>query len=133
MSRCGTKVNFETRLFSKNMETQFGDRLKSLMDEKGIKQQFVADALGVARNTVSNWVTGRSRVTIDEASRLADVLGVDLDHLAGRTVSPKELLNSKQKAWIRLGEILESQGVESIVSRAKETEESPLGESRGAC
>jgi DNA-binding XRE family transcriptional regulator len=54
-----------------------------LMSIRGLTQQDVADFLGVSRNTVSNWMTGKipCRLTLKEWYELAEFLGTTLDKM----------------------------------------------------
>jgi putative transcriptional regulator len=55
-------------------------RLRTL---RGVTQQELADALGVARNTVTRWERGTSTpvLTIAQTRKLCEVLGVTFDQL----------------------------------------------------
>ena len=44
-----------------------------------------ADKVGVNKATVRNWENGDNYPTLSMAVNLANVLGVSLDHLAGRS------------------------------------------------
>lgn len=65
------------------------NRLKILMIEHNIKQEEFAKVREVSRNTVSNWVTGKSNPTLEEAFEIAEYFGVSItdiwkkDHLNG--------------------------------------------------
>jgi len=52
--------------------------LKEILAEKGIKQKFVAEKLGVSVSAVSLWVKGKAQPTILNLKRLADILSVDI-------------------------------------------------------
>ncbi len=58
------------------------DRLKKSRLLAGLEQGQIADALGIARNTVSNWENGRSEPSASAFVRWARVTGVSLDWLA---------------------------------------------------
>lgn len=51
-----------------------------------MKQQDVADALGVSRSTYANYEAGRRAPDIDLLMNLADIYGITLDELTGHTV-----------------------------------------------
>ncbi|MCR5757357.1 MAG: helix-turn-helix domain-containing protein [Selenomonas sp.] len=59
-----------------------------------MKQQDVADTLGVSRSTYANYETGRRAPDIDLLMRLADLYGITLDELTGHA--------SKQSPRIQL-------------------------------
>ena len=52
--------------------------LKEILEEKGIKQKFIADKLGVSVSSVSLWVMGKTQPTIPNLKKLAEVLNVDV-------------------------------------------------------
>jgi transcriptional regulator with XRE-family HTH domain len=54
---------------------------------RGLKQEQLAQALGVSRPTVANWERGTKHPGLPLLLRLADVLGVSLDELLGRRSS----------------------------------------------
>lgn len=62
--------------YSNTMEKQL--YLKEILAEKGIKQKFVADKLGVTSSTVSLWVKGKTEPTITNLKKLAAILSVDV-------------------------------------------------------
>lgn len=66
--------------------------LAVLMLMRGKTQQEVADFLGVRRETVSNWMRGKSepKLSLDEWFRLAKFLDTPIDKLP-RTFSPKRI------------------------------------------
>ena len=68
-----------------------GELLKKARIDAGLDQGQLARALGVARNTVSNYETGRSIPTLDVAVNWARVTGVPLEWLAEGVVRPEGL------------------------------------------
>lgn len=52
------------------------NRLKVLLAEKEMKHWEFADAMGVTRNTASNWVTGKSNPSLEQCFDIADFFGV---------------------------------------------------------
>ena len=59
----------------------FGEHLKSLLEEKGMKQKFLADKTGMTESSVSRYVNGERTPRISQAYRIACVLGVDMNTL----------------------------------------------------
>ena len=62
------------------------DKLLTLRRRAGMSQQEVADAIGVTRQTISNWELGQGAPALDKASELARLYGVTLDDLASDEV-----------------------------------------------
>ena len=58
------------------------DRLRKSRLLADLDQGQLAEAIGVSRNTVSNWETGRSEPTATHFIRWAQATGVTLDWLA---------------------------------------------------
>ena len=52
------------------------DKLLTLRRRAGMSQQEVADAIGVTRQTISNWELGQGAPALDKASELARLYGV---------------------------------------------------------
>ena len=64
---------------------EFKDRLRGLRCERRMTQVELAKKAGVSAATVGNWENGENYPTLTVAITLADVLGVSLDVLAGRS------------------------------------------------
>jgi len=66
--------------------------LAGLMTMRGKTQQQIADLLDVRRETVSNWMTGKTptRLTLEEWDRLAKFLDTSLEHLP-RSFAPQPI------------------------------------------
>jgi len=62
----------------------FGVNLKRLRKKRGLKQQDLAERLGVERPTVANWERGAKYPGLPLLVRLSEVLGVSVDALLGR-------------------------------------------------
>lgn len=57
------------------------DKLLTLRRRRGMSQQDVADAIGVTRQTVSNWELGQGAPALDKAAELARLYRVTIDDL----------------------------------------------------
>lgn len=76
------------------------EKLAALRRGAGMSQQEVAAAIGVTRQTVSNWELGQGAPALDKAAELARLYGVTLDDLvsnevgvvsSGRGARPRDL------------------------------------------
>ena len=57
----------------------FKENLRNLREEKGMKQDALAEALNVSSKTVSHWETGYSEPSIAQLLQLADLFQITLD------------------------------------------------------
>lgn len=60
------------------------NRIKAVLEEKGIKQVWLAKQLGKSFNTVNGYVQNRAQPSLDVLFKIAKILNVD----------PKELLQT---------------------------------------
>ena len=66
-----------------------GMNIKQLRQEKHIKQETLADAIGVSAQAVSKWETGASEPDIALLPKLAGFFGVSIDELFDLTQEQK--------------------------------------------
>lgn len=52
-------------------------KIRKLIEEKGMTHQEIADAIGVSRQTISNWVSGNKTPRMDKFDKICEVLGVE--------------------------------------------------------
>jgi transcriptional regulator with XRE-family HTH domain len=63
--------------------SRLGRRLRRFRERVGLSQDALADRAGVARTIIANLERGhRSGITLSNALRLADALGISVDQLA---------------------------------------------------
>ena len=65
------------------MRKQTQNRIKELRKQSRLSQQALADQIGVFRNTISNWETGYSQISLENAKKVAEYFGVTIDYLLG--------------------------------------------------
>lgn len=58
--------------------------LKIAIIKKDLNGVKIAEVMGVTEATVSRWVNGKGIPNFEQLIKLADLLGVSLDYLAGR-------------------------------------------------
>ena len=65
------------------MKTQKEEtKLKKILRDRGIKQQFVADKMGVNVRRINDYVNGRTLLKLDVAIKIANILNIDVKELA---------------------------------------------------
>jgi putative transcriptional regulator len=57
------------------------NRIKEVLEQKGIKQVWLADQLGKSYNIVNGYVQNRTHPSIEVLYRIAEILGVDVKDL----------------------------------------------------
>ena len=60
---------------------EIGSKLKSARNSIGLTQEQAAEALGVSRQTISNWENNKSYPDIISVIKMSDIYSVSLDHL----------------------------------------------------
>jgi len=60
-------------------------RLRECREKANLSQKYVALTLGVAAPSVANWERGKTNPAHENIVRLADLYGVSVDYLLGRT------------------------------------------------
>ena len=65
------------------MRKQTQNRIRDLRKQSRLSQQALADQIGVFRNTISNWETGYSQISLENAKKVAEYFGVTSDYLLG--------------------------------------------------
>lgn len=64
------------------METM--DKIIMLIKEKGLEQQELANAIGVPKNTISEWKSGKTKSYLKYVDKIAQFLGVTTDYLLNK-------------------------------------------------
>lgn len=75
------------------MRQYFSDTLRKLRAEKGLSQQTLADKMFVTRSSVARWETGSRLPDAATISRLAEILGVDVNVLLSAAAQSDECPN----------------------------------------
>lgn len=64
---------------------KFGNRLKALREQLNIKQGEFADKIGLSRQSISNYESGKHSPDVEVLKRMAEYLGCSVDYLLGLT------------------------------------------------
>ena len=65
------------------MSKQTQNRIRELRKKGRLSQQTLANQIGVFRNTISNWETGYSQISLENAKKVAEYFGVTIEYLLG--------------------------------------------------
>lgn len=87
----------------------FGTILKELRLERNMKQEDLAKLLGINKNTISKYETGKREPSIDMLIKIADIFDVSVDYLVGRTIARTSSLLFEELTYLKskmLNEIL---------------------------
>ena len=59
--------------------------IKLIINERikdtGLKKMYIAEQMGVNKDTLTNWINGRSMIKLDQAVKLARLLNCNVDDL----------------------------------------------------
>ncbi|MFR8619451.1 MAG: helix-turn-helix domain-containing protein, partial [Romboutsia timonensis] len=64
-------------------EKNVGQRIKEILEEKGIQAKTVAEYLGVTQAAMSNYLNNKRNIDTDTLTKIAEFLGVTTDELLG--------------------------------------------------
>ena len=95
----------------------FGENLKQLREQSGIKQSALAHDVGVSRSAINAWEMGVSMPSVANLLALCQIFHVSADYLLGLTddycVHIGHLRPQRQELVLRLVECLSSDGQET--------------------
>ena len=63
-------------------------RIKDTRIQQNITQTQIAQKLGIAQQIYQRYEQGKTKLSLENAVKIADILGVSLDYLAGRSDVP---------------------------------------------
>lgn len=66
------------------------NRIKEVLDERGIKQTWLAEQLGKSFNMVNSYVQNRRQPSLEILYQIAKILNVDVKELIISSISNKE-------------------------------------------
>lgn len=93
------------------------ERLKEARNNKGLKQQEVADQLGIKANTISNWERGRTEPDIDTFVKLCRIYQIDCAALLSDVYAFKRVSNDislVEYEYIKKYRLLDEHGIEMV-------------------
>ena len=90
-------------------------RLARLRKAAGMTQKELADELGTEQSRISNYESGRIRISVDILARLTKILGVSADVLLGVKPGRKKPAQRDRRLWNRL------ENLEKLPKRDRDT------------
>lgn len=67
-------------MYTSNLR-QIGTNIKRELESRGIKQQKLADALGISKQVMNKIIEGRKAINLTEFAKIANALGIATDAL----------------------------------------------------
>ena len=61
-----------------------GEKISKMRKKKGISQEKLAEMLGISRQAVTKWESGKGNPDTENLLRLSEIFGVSLDELCGK-------------------------------------------------
>ena len=104
------------------MNTKDEIRLKliDLMDANGVSGIDLADAVGVSKQAVSAWRTGKSSIDIENVPAICEFFGVSIDDFFGaRTLRTVQSLSEEEAEIVRCMRRANNDGRQAIISVAR--------------
>ena len=68
--------------------TQVGANIQKQIDDRGITQQGLADALGISKQVMNKIIKGSKAINVNELAKIASVLGTTTDELLSIESAP---------------------------------------------
>lgn len=84
--------------------------IREIMKAKGLSQGALADAAGVSRATINNYLMGATPLTLDRADQIARILGVTLADL---------VVDDTDKQALTIGRQLRDADIPDLIRRVR--------------
>ena len=78
------------------IDKYIGNMIRILREEKGKKQETLAEDLGIERTTLSNYEIGRRAIPLDILKKVAEKLNTSTDYLLGLTKSRSAKIKDRE-------------------------------------
>ncbi|MEK3785710.1 MULTISPECIES: helix-turn-helix domain-containing protein [Paenibacillus] len=78
----------------------YGTRIAELREELGLKQEELAHTLGITRAALSHYEKNRRKPDFEMLMKLANLFGVSIDYIIGRTTHKNTTLPSEMQQFI---------------------------------
>ncbi|RUS45278.1 helix-turn-helix domain-containing protein [Cohnella sp. AR92] len=91
-----------------------GDRIAELRDAKRLTQEQLSTSLGISRAALSHYEKNRRQPDFDTLIKLADIFGVSVDYMLGRTRRPEITLDPIVRDFVDQLELSEQEILEQF-------------------
>ncbi|MCC3375987.1 helix-turn-helix domain-containing protein [Cohnella sp. REN36] len=89
-----------------------GSRIALLREQRGWTQEQLSASLGISRAALSHYEKNRREPDTETLSKVADIFGVTLDYLVGRTHSPTATLDEDVRHFVEQLELSDAELLE---------------------
>lgn len=100
--------------------------IRTLRRKMGMTQEKLADVLGIDNKSVSRYESGTSEIPLPILVRIADMFGVTMDELVGRTppvtVPGNELISEALSTWQKVGNAFKTLSPDVVLDGITEEE-----------
>ncbi|MFQ9697808.1 MAG: helix-turn-helix domain-containing protein, partial [Zhenhengia sp.] len=96
-----------------------GDKIKEILNNKGIRQKDLAEKLSISPSTLNGYITGYRTPDIHTLNKIANALGYPTSHFIDADEHSTNNLNKRDKKDI-------AKDVEEIMAKIDSSEDGPL-------
>ena len=86
-----------------------GLKIKEFREERFMTQKQLADEIGSSQRNVSHWENGTNEPDVSTLIKLADLFGVSLDELCGRTFDSSPVSDTENELYKKLSTLNKEQ------------------------
>jgi putative transcriptional regulator len=72
---------YKSKITTLGLQILFMNRIKEVLEEKGIKQTWLAEKLGKSYNMVNAYAQNRRQPSIEDLYKIAEILSVEVTEL----------------------------------------------------
>lgn len=91
-----------------------GGRIAHLREQRGWTQEQLSAFLGISRAALSHYEKNRREPDTETLTKVADIFGVSVDYLLGRTQQPKTTLDDDVRRFVDHLELSDSELLEKF-------------------
>lgn len=96
---------------------KLSENIDTLRKKKGFSQEYLAEKIGVSRQTISNWCLGETAPNPEQLLLLSKTLEISVDELLGNELNfSSSINNTKSNTSILIGSILVCTSIAFIYS-----------------